>query len=217
MSEMFVDSVSFNQPIGNWAVSKVTSFVGMFRRAGGTSSAMTFNQNIGTWNLNTTAPINMNQMFQNSDVFNNGGSPSISGWTTTRVTNMSGMFNGAIAFNQPLSGWDVSNVTTMKSMFSSSFIFNQNIGNWDVSSVATMQGMFNQANDFDNGGSNTIKDWDVSNVTDMINMFRNALDFNQDLSEWCVISIPSAPSAFDSGATSWTGGSATRPQWGASC
>jgi hypothetical protein len=71
--------------------------------------------------------------------------------------------------------------------------------------------MFNQANEFNNGGSNTIKDWDVSNVTDMINMFRNALDFNQDLSEWCVISIPSAPSAFDSGATSWT---LPKPVWG---
>jgi surface protein len=214
MSEMFVDSVSFNQPIGNWAVSKVTSFVGMFRRAGGTSSAMTFNQNIGTWNLNTTAPIDMNQMFQNSNVFNNGGSPSISGWTTTRVTNMSSMFNGAIAFNQPLSGWNVSNVTTMRSMFSNCFIFNQNIGNWDVSSVTIMQGMFIEANDFNNGGSNTIKDWDVSNVTDMINMFRNATDFNQDLSDWCVTLIPSAPTAFDSGATSWSGSPGTRPQWG---
>ena len=211
MSGMFVDAVSFNQPIGNWNVSKVINFSAMFRRAGGTLTAMTFNQNIGTWNLITTAPITMFQMFQNSNAFNNGGSSSINGWTTTRGTNMGTMFNGVIAFNQPLSGWDVSNVTTMKAMFSSSFIFNQNIGNWVVSSVADMQGMFNEANDFNNGGSNTIKDWDVSNVTDMGSMFRNAYDFNQNLSDWCVISIPSAPFAFDTGASSWT---LPKPVWG---
>ena len=214
MSGMFVDAVSFNQPIGNWNVSKVINFSGMFRRAGGTLSAMTFNQNIGTWNLITTAPITMFQMFQNCDAFNNGGSSSINGWTTTRVTNMESMFVSSVAFNQPIGNWDVSNVSNMKAMFYNAIIFNQNIGAWDVSSVATMQSMFNQANDFDNGGSNTIKDWDVANVTNMSYMFRDAADFNQDLSEWCVTSIPSAPTAFDSGATSWSGSPGTRPQWG---
>jgi len=211
MSGMFADAVSFNQPIGNWNVSKVTNFSSMFLRSGGIGSGMTFNQNIGTWNLNTLTPINMLRMFRNSDSFNNGGSPSISGWTTTRVTNMESMFTSAAVFNQPIGSWDVSNVTTMNAMFFNASLFNQNIGNWDVSSVTNMQSMFNQANDFNNGGSNTIKDWDVSNVTDMINMFRNALDFNQDLSEWCVTSIPSAPSGFDSGATSWT---LPKPVWG---
>lgn len=217
MGEMFTDAVSFNQPIGNWNVSKVTSFYGMFRRSGGTSSGMTFNQNIGAWNLNATAPITMYQMFQNSDVFNNGGSPSISGWTTTQVTNMSNMFTSAAVFNQPIGSWDVSNVTTMNAMFFNALLFNQNIGNWDVSSVTSMQDMFNRASDFDNLGSNTIKNWDVSNVTNMIQMFILAIDFNQDLFDWCVVSIPSAPSGFDTGATSWSGGAARRPQWGAPC
>ena len=214
MSGMFVYGVSFNQPIGNWNVSKVTSFQEMFRLPGGATSAMTFNQNIGTWTLNTTQPITMVQMFQNCNSFNNGGSPSISGWTTTRVTNMESMFNGVPAFNQPIGNWDVSNVNNMKSMFFNAIIFNQNIGAWDVSSVATMENMFNQANDFDNGGSNTIKNWDVSNVTNMDRMFRNDADFNQDLFDWCVILIPSAPFAFDTGATSWI---LPKPVWGAPC
>jgi surface protein len=211
MSGMFVYGVSFNQPIGNWNVSKVTSFQEMFRLPGGATSAMTFNQNIGTWNLHTTAPITMYQMFQNCISFNNGGLSSISGWTTTRVTNMESMFAGSPAFNQPIGNWDVSNVTTMSSMFTGSYIFNQNIGNWNVSSVINMYNMFNDAYDFNNLGSNTIKDWDVSNVTNMGRMFRNAADFNQDLSEWCVTLIPSAPFAFDTAATSWT---LPKPVWG---
>jgi len=32
----------------------------------------------------------------------------ISAWDTSKVKNMSGMFEGAAAFNQPIGGWDVS-------------------------------------------------------------------------------------------------------------
>jgi len=153
-------------------------------------------------------------MFQNCNSFNNGGSPSISGWTTTRVTNMESMFNGAPAFNQPIGNWDVSSVTTMQSLFGGSISFNQNIGSWDVSSVTNMYAMFANTTVFNNGGSPSISGWTTSNVTNMIQMFNNAANFNQDLSDWCVILIPSAPFAFDTGATSWI---LPKPVWGAPC
>jgi hypothetical protein len=53
--------------------------------------------------------------------------------------------------------------------------------------------------------------WDVSNVPSMFGMFNNAISFNQDLSNWCVSDIPSEPSAFTQGATSWT---QPKPVWG---
>jgi len=56
-----------------------------------------------------------------------------------------------------------------------------------------------------------ISSWDVSKVTNMIYMFYSADTFNQDLSGWCVSNIVSAPTSFDTGATSWV---LARPVWG---
>ena len=77
--------------------------------------------------------------------------------------------------------------------------------------------MFRNATSFDNGGSPDINNWDTTNITNMFDMFKDATSFNQDLSGWCVSFFISKPTGFDTGATSWFGGTATRPQWGASC
>jgi hypothetical protein len=45
----------------------------------------------------------------------------------------------------------------------------------------------------------------------MAAMFSNATSFNQDLSHWCVPTIPSLPFNFDQLATSWV---LSRPIWG---
>ena len=89
---------------------------------------------------------------------------------TTLVTNMSGMFQGATAFNQDIGGWDVSNVTNMSGLFSNTKAFNQPIGSWDVSTVTNMSAMFN-----------------------------NAEVFNQDLTKWCVTNISTEPGNFNTG------------------
>ena len=67
---------------------------------------------------------------------------------TFGVTNMSGMFNGAKSFNQPITKWDTSSVTDMSEMFSGAESFNQPIGNWDTSKVTYMYGMFNGATSY---------------------------------------------------------------------
>ncbi len=58
------------------------------------------------------------------------------------VTNMSGMFERAHAFNQNIGNWDTSNVTDMSNLFANASTFNQNIGDWDTSNVTDMSLMF---------------------------------------------------------------------------
>ncbi len=69
---------------------------------------------------------------------------------------MSGMFAGAISFNQPLEAWNVGAVRDMSGMFHNADSFNQ-----------------------------TLEAWNVSVVKDMSWMFYNADSFNQSLTGWC--------------------------------
>ena len=99
-------------------------------------------------------------------------------------------------------------------MFSGAILFDQNIGNWNTSNVVTMEGMFGTATSFNNGGSPSISGWNVSNVSvvrGMQGMFGFATSFNQDLSNWCVTNIPSEPTDFAAGASSWV---LPKPIWG---
>ena len=132
--------------------------------------------------------------------------PDLSG-----VTNMTGMFSGASAFDGNLSGWDVSRVTDMAGMFQFASDFNGNVSGWDVSGVTDMRDMFSGASDF-NGN---VSGWDVSGVTDMANMFGSARDFNADLSGWDVSRVTDmygmfwGAAKFDSDLSGWNASGVT--------
>ena len=122
---------------------------------------------------------NMSDIFNGSDF--NG---DVSTWNVSNVIDMSGAFGGT-PFNGDISTWNVGNVTTMRSMFIQATDFNGDLSNWDVTNVTNMESVFNNADAF-NGD---ISSWDVSSVTDMTGMFSEADLFNQDISSWDVSNV----------------------------
>ena len=124
---------TFNQPIGSWHTSNVTTMIYMFQ------GARAFNQNIGNWDVSNVTTMHM--MFRIGHAFNNGGSPSIGTWNTAKVKNMGFMFNEAYVFNQDISSWNTANVIHMTVMFNGASVFNQNLSGWNVAKV-THRGFF---------------------------------------------------------------------------
>jgi len=217
MAGLFNNAQSFNQNIGNWDISNVTSLSGMFL------NAISFNQDIGNWdtsnvtnmsstffgatlfnkpiaNWNVSNVVNMNTLFFEASSFNQG----IQDWETSKVIDMRGMFNNASSFNQDIGDWNTSSVTDMGIMFASAIVFNQDIGGWNVSNVTDMEGMFSRASSF----NQDISSWDVSNVNDMDAMFYETT-FNQFLKYWCVSNITSEPPNFSTVLSN-----SDKPVWG---
>ena len=88
--------------------------------------------------IDTSKITNMSELFNNLDPHN----IDISKWDVSNVTNMYGVFLGCENFNSDLSKWDVSNVTYMNFMFSGCKNFNSDLSNWDVSKNVDMRKMF---------------------------------------------------------------------------
>jgi len=218
MNLMFFSATSFNQNIGSWNTSTVTSTANMFSYAssfnnGGNSSignwnvtnisnmgemfafATSFNQNIGSWNLRPNG-VSVFNLFWNATSFNNGGSPSISGWTMSAVTSTLGMFRNATSFNQPIGDWDMRSVSSTNEMFFNATSFNQNIGNWNLRSCVFPNTMFRRATSFNNGGSPSISGWTMSAATTMTNMFYEAFTFNQPIGSWDVRNVTNMSNMF---------------------
>ena len=167
MATMFISCTNFNQPIGDWDVSSVTNMNRMF------AVATSFNQDIGNWDVGNVE--NFEYMFgageEGTNVFNNGGSPSISGWDTSSVTNMSNMFAGCTGFNQPIGTWDTSNVTTMSEMFLNCGAFDQDLSNWVVTGVTSASNFMLFANGLSTTNyDRTLSGWSSQAVQSGVNI-----------------------------------------------
>jgi len=132
----------------------------------------------------------MLQGYPSANSFNNGGSPSISGWSTSNVTSMFGMFNATL-FNQNIGNWDVSNVTNFGGMFLGTPFNNggsPSISGWTINASYTfgisMYIMFGFS-----AFNQPIGSWNVSKVTSMSEMFRSAFSFNQNIGGWNVSGV----------------------------
>lgn len=131
--------------------------------------------------IDTSKITDMSELFEGLYV----GNIKIDKWDVSNVTNMSNMFRYNPEFNAGLSNWNVSKVTNMYAMFYKAKKFNSTLSKWDVSKVRVMRGMFNGASSF-NGD---ISKWNVSKVKDMGWMFYYANLFTCDLSKWDVSNV----------------------------
>ena len=216
--------------IGAWNVSGCKSMADMF------SGASVFNGNVEGWErpANETGiekstvsnVVSMLGMFAGAINFVGTG---IGAWNVSGCKDMSGMFNGALLFNENVEGWErpadgengidkstVINVESMDFMFSGAKIFvGTGIGAWNVSGCTDMSSMFNGALLF-NGN---IEGWErpanetgdiekttVSSVENMNNMFTFATSFNSIISNWDVSSCTTMAGMFN-GATAFNNGS----------
>ncbi|MFD1630131.1 BspA family leucine-rich repeat surface protein [Pseudopedobacter beijingensis] len=123
---------------------------------------------------------NISNMFSGAIAFNQ----PIGNWNTGTVTNMSGLFNGAVMFNQDIGNWNTEKVINMSNMFNGAMAFNQPIGNWNTSVVTNMNSMFSSARGFNQPLVTNGNKWDVSAVTNLNGVFNTARAFNQSLASW---------------------------------
>jgi hypothetical protein len=76
MSEMFMDTNSFNRNINAWDVGSVTTFEGMFSRSSGNK----YNQNLADWDVSSAT--NMNSMLLGGGTYTH----DLTGWCVTNIT-----------------------------------------------------------------------------------------------------------------------------------
>lgn len=185
MSNMFLDAITFNNGLASgavgtlsWNTAAVTTMQYMFY------SAKAFNCNVGSWNVSACA--NFNGTFTDTTKFNNGGSPDINNWVlkTTGTVNISGMFQSATIFNQPLSNWNTVAVNNMSTVFYLAPAFNNGLAPgvgstlpWNTTNVTTMWWMFRNATAF----NCDVSSFNTQNVTNMESTFNSATNFNNGL------------------------------------
>lgn len=132
-------------------------------------------------------------------------------WDVSAVTDMTNMFSGCTAFNQPLKTWDVSAVTLMINVFGGCTAFKQDLSSWNVENVTHLVGLFTNCTNF----QSDLSTWNVENVLYFDSMFYNCKKFTADLSRWNIASATSMTGMFANSGMTAEDYSATLIGWAA--
>jgi hypothetical protein len=168
---------TFNQNIGNWNTSKVTTTRAMFQ------GQPEFNRDISTKTVTV-------------------GASTYTAWNTLNVTDIALMLNAGIAsigrFNQNIGNWNTSKVITMNSIFSRQVDFNQDISTktttvgantytaWDILNATNISFIFFIPNGSTGSFNQNINNWNTAKATLMSDIFSNQKAFNQPINNWNV-------------------------------
>ena len=152
------------------------SFTGTFPRL--TFVAQTKLKAVQQWG--TQKWTSMANMFQNCNTFNNfpTQAPDLS-----LCTDMSQMFSGATAFDQPIDSWNVGNVTNMSGMFAYATAFNQPIGSWNMSNVIYMGSMFGKTKLSTTNYDNLLIGWAMQGANG--GLLQQKVEFSGGNSNYC--------------------------------
>lgn len=124
MSSMFQDCRRFvGNGLDKWDVSKVNDMGYMFSGCYALDGDKLVNWKTGSL-------VNARGMFSNMQ-FNS----DISGWNTSKLQDVVGMFAHNAAFNQDISGWNTQSLRRIDRMMSNNTAFNYDLSGWDVSNV----------------------------------------------------------------------------------
>ena len=172
---MFSGATSLTNISGltNWDTTKVTNMSSMFAGTKITNvDALVPNKNNNPNIWNTGNVTNMGSMFSGATSLTNIS--GLTNWDTTKVANMSGMFQSTKITNVDAlipnknnnpNIWNTGNVTSMYQMFysASSLTDISGLANWDTVKVTDMRYMFYNASSL--ADISPIAGWNVSSVT----------------------------------------------------
>ncbi len=132
MTGMFYNSKATTVDLNGIDTSNVTTMEQMFDNSNATEI-------IGLKQLNTSNVTSMESMFLSCGAH----SLDVSGFDTSKVTNMNWMFNESMATEiKGLENFDTSEVTNMGMMFARSKVLILDLSNFDTSNVTNMEEMF---------------------------------------------------------------------------
>ena len=149
---------------------------------------------IDTTGWDTSNVTNMNGMFSSC---NSLTTLDVSKFDTGKVTYMNYMFGGCTKLTTlNVSKWDTSNVTDMNSMFADcSRLTTLNVSKWDTSNVIDMRGMFYDCYSLT---SLDVSKWNTSKVTNMDNVFINCYTLTSlDVSNWDTSNVTNMSGMFE--------------------